>query len=239
MASNPEQREAPNNRMSNLLIRVSDVERAAAFFAGLFQWQFQRVVRASGVERRLEPGRFGLGDPIGAVLHDDAEAPPVRLEFEVPDVSAALERAHRLGATGPAAALADDQGAPLALSARQHAARGVAQYTGQIGVVVLDVPDTARARAFHAGLFGRTYHSIGHGDRWWVDGMRLGIFGATSSRIRFWCVVGALETAMDRVGQLGGEAPAPTAMGPYRVCACRDDQGTEFGLWFDPELKPA
>jgi predicted enzyme related to lactoylglutathione lyase len=223
--------------MSNLLIRVSDVDRAAAFFGGLFQWQFQRVVSANRVERWLEPGRSGLSDPIGAVLHDDPQAPPVRLEFEVPDVSEAVERAHRFGASGPAPALADDQGVPLALSARRHAAERVPLYTGQIGVVVLDVPDTARARTFHAGLFGRTYHPIGHGDRWWVDGMRLGIFAAKGSSIRFWCVVAALEAAVDRVSQLGGQAPPPEAMGPYRVCACRDDQGTEFGLWHDPELK--
>jgi hypothetical protein len=27
-------------------------------------------------------------------------------------------------------------------------------------------------------------------------------------------------------------------MGPYQVCDCLDDQGTAFGLWYDP-FRPA
>ena len=33
---------------------------------------------------------------------------------------------------------------------------------------------------------------------------------------------------------LGGSVLTESAMGPYEVCACRDDQGTPFHLWRDP-----
>ena len=37
-----------------------------------------------------------------------------------------------------------------------------------------------------------------------------------------------------RVVALGGGVFAESAMGPYQVCACEDDQGTRFHLWRDP-----
>jgi predicted enzyme related to lactoylglutathione lyase len=230
---------AGGNPMSQLRIRVSDADRAAAFFGALFGWKFQREQLATHVEQRLVPARTVIPGPIGAVFLDDRREAPVRLEFEVADVISAVALLHRLGGTGDAGAASDDQGVPLALACRRDRFESDDAYASQIGVVVLHVPDTARACAFHAGLFQRTFHEVGSGGRWWVDHMALGIFPATTSAVRFWCVVGALEPAILRVCQLGGKALDRASMGPYLVCDCRDDQGTAFGLWYDPQLQLA
>jgi predicted enzyme related to lactoylglutathione lyase len=220
------------------------VDRAARFFGALFGWKFQREQSATHAEQRLLPARTVIPGPISAVFSDDPGEVPVRVEFEVIDVASALARAHQLGGSGDAAAAVDDQGVPLAFAARRdrldadHADVGQA-YASQIGVVVLEVPDTARACAFHAGLFRRTFHPIGAGGRWWVDHHALGIFPGAAPAVRFWCVVGALEPAMAKVCQLGGKALERASMGPYSVCDCVDDQGTAFGLWHDPQLELA
>jgi predicted enzyme related to lactoylglutathione lyase len=223
--------------MSRLRIRVPDVDRAADYFGGLFGWKFEREQSVTHAEQKLVPARTAIPDPIGAVFSDDRQEPPVRLEFVVEDVASAIALVHRLGGSGDAAAASDDQGVPLALSDRREQAPSDHEYASQIGVVILYVPDTSRACAFHAGLFRRTFHEVGSGGRWWVDHMTLGIFPATDSAVRFWCVVGALEPAMLKVGQLGGKTLERATMGPYQVCDCRDDQGTAFGLWYDPQLK--
>jgi predicted enzyme related to lactoylglutathione lyase len=225
--------------MSGLRVRVSNVDRAADFFGALFGWKFQCERLAKHVQLRVVPARTAISAPVDAVFVDDPGEAPVRLEFEVDDVMSTLARVHRLGGTGDAAAAFDDQGVPLAFAGRRDHVASDHVYASQVGVVILDVPDTARACAFHAGLFQRTFHQIGSGGRWWVDHMALGIFPAAASAVRFWCVVGALEPAMIKVRQLGGEAVDCGSMGPYQVCDCRDDQGTAFGLWYDPQLKLA
>jgi predicted enzyme related to lactoylglutathione lyase len=183
------------------------------------------------------PARAILPGPIDAVFSDDAREAPVRVEFEVPDVVAAMALVRRLGGSGDASAAFDDQGVPLALAARRERLESDDTYASQVGVVILDVPDPVRACAFHAGLFQRTFHQVGSNARWWVDHMALGIFPASTPAVRFWCVVGALEPAMLKVCQLGGKTLERAAMGPYQVCDCQDDQGTSFGLWYDPQLQ--
>src|SRR5689334_1497383 len=122
--------------MSLLRIRVADVDRAAHFFASLCGWKFQRQQLEAHAEQRLLPARFPNRGAIGAVFHDDAREPPVRLEFEVPDVASTLERALRLGGSGDAAAATDDQGVPLAFAARRVRVDSDTA-TSHIGVVIL------------------------------------------------------------------------------------------------------
>lgn len=224
------------SRMSRLHIRGSDVDRAAGFFGSLFGWKFQRERMSTHAEQRLIPARSAIPGAMGAVFLDDPRAAPVRLEFEVGDVASAMSRVHRLGGTGDAASAFDDQGVPLAFVRRRDCRDSDHVYASQIAVVILNVPDTARACGFHAGLFQRTFHEVGSGGRWWVDHMTLGIFPAPTVAVRFWCVVGALDPAILKVCQLGGEALERSSMGPYETCECRDNQGTAFGLWYDPQL---
>ncbi|HWA76904.1 MAG TPA: VOC family protein [Polyangiaceae bacterium] len=225
--------------ISHLLLRVPDVDRAAKFFGALFSWQFERSQLASHAEQRSIWGARTTVGSIRAVFVDDASAPPVRVEFDVENPELALARTLELGGSGDAASARDDQGVALAFSPRAGqvtpSAEGV--QPGQIAVVIFDVVDTAKARAFHTGLFGRTYHQIGAGDRWWIDGQAVGIFGAPANGVRFWCVVPALEAATAEVARLGGQVIERGWMGPYQVCDCRDDQGTQFGLWYDANLR--
>lgn len=241
MAPNSDEQSIPQQRgrISHLLLRVADVDRAARFYGALFSWQFERGQLPGYVEQRAVVGSGSAASSIRAAFIDDASAPPVRVEFAVEEPSLALARTLQLGGTGNAAAACDDQGVPLAFAARkrQDAQPAEAVQAGQIAVVIFDVPDTTKARAFHTGLFGRTYHQIGSGDRWWIDGHAVGIFGAPASGVRFWCVVTALEPAIAEVARLGGCAVERGSMGPYQVCDCRDDQGTQFGLWYDSNLR--
>jgi predicted enzyme related to lactoylglutathione lyase len=230
---------ASGNPMSQLRIRVADVDRAARFFGGLFGWKFQREQSATHAEQRLLPARSVIPAAVGAVFSDDPREAAVRVEFEVLDVAPAMAQLHQLGGSGNAAAALDDQGVPLALAARRARLETEPAYASQIGVVILQVPDTARACAFHAGLFRRTFHQVGSGGRYWVDHMALGIFPGDTAAVRFWCVVGALEPAMAQVAHLGGKVLERASMGPYGVCDCQDDQGTAFGLWHDPQSELA
>lgn len=225
--------------ISHLRIRVADVDRAARFFGALFSWQFTRVEREGHAEQHALCGSRSTVGSIRPVFLDQAEAPTVRVEFDVEDPARALARTLELGGSGDANTARDDQGVPLSFSPRPGpvtaAAEGV--QPGQIAVVIFDVPDTAKARAFHSALFGRTYHQIGSGDRWWIEGQSVGIFGAPASGVRFWCVVPSLEAATAEVARLGGQVIERGSMGPYQVCDCRDDQGTPFGLWYDAKLR--
>jgi predicted enzyme related to lactoylglutathione lyase len=233
--ANPPQRA----HISHLLIRVADVDRAAKFFGALFSWQFERAQLSSHAEQRAVSGARTTVGSIRAVFVDDAAAPPVRVEFDVEDPARALARTLELGGSGDTARARDDQGLPLAFSPRvgQVSASAESVQAGQIAVVIFDVVDTAKARAFHTELFGRSYHQIGSGDRWWIDGQAVGIFGAPANGVRFWCVVPGLEAATAEVARLGGQVIERGSMGPYQVCDCRDDQGTPFGLWYDANLR--
>ena len=223
--------------ISHLQIRVTDVDRAAQFYGALFSWQFERTELPGFAEQRATLASRA-GNSIRAVFRNDSSAPPLRVEFDVQDSERALARARALGGNGEVGAAFDDQGIALAFSARKQSAPSVeGVQPGDIAVVIFDVPDTEKARAFHSGLFGRTYHQIGSGDRWWIDGQAVGIFRAPASAVRFWCVVAALEPALAEVSRLGGCLVERGSMGPYQVCDCRDDQGTQFGLWYDENLR--
>jgi hypothetical protein len=50
--------------------------------------------------------------------------------------------------------------------------------------------------------------------------------------------VGSSSASNQKVSQLGGKVLDRDSMGPYQVCDCLDDQGTAFGLWYDP-FRPA
>jgi predicted enzyme related to lactoylglutathione lyase len=121
------------------------------------------------------------------------------------------------------------------------------QATGELGVAVALVDDTAKARAFYSALFGDGFHQIGPQDRWWSTRAAFGIFSnalghAYPARVEpgdapevnvFVCVQDLVEHKR-RVSALGGSVVTESAMGPYEVCACLDDQGTRFHLWRDP-----
>ena len=227
-------------------LRVDDGRRAAAYFAELFGWTF---TEASGGGSRWANTAAGVGDhPWALAIDEDRSAPRVRLGFEVADPAEALARVRSLGGSGRSPeASADDQGLPLAFHA--HAPRPPAseRATGEVGVAVALVGDTAKAKTFYEALFGDRFHQIGPQDRWWSSRAAFGIFSNTlgqayprrleagdAPEVHVFVCVSDLAEHKRRVCALGGSVLTESAMGPYEVCACRDDQGTCFHLWRDP-----
>jgi predicted enzyme related to lactoylglutathione lyase len=226
-------------------LRVADRRRAATYFGELFGWTFTE--RGDG--SAWSDTSAGLVDRSWALaLTDNASAPKVRLGFEVADPDEALARALSLGGAGQSpAASADDQGLPLAFFAPAPRSPANAKATGEVGVAVALVDDTAKAKTFYSALFGDGFHQIGPQDRWWSTRAAFGLFSNTlgvaypprmeagdAPEVNVFVCVADLDDHKRRVAALGGRVLTESAMGPYQVCACRDDQGTPFHLWRDP-----
>jgi predicted enzyme related to lactoylglutathione lyase/DNA-binding transcriptional MerR regulator len=232
--------------LATVHLRVDDGRRAAAYFGDLFGWTFTEAPR--GGSRWSYPD-LGFGErPWALAITDEPSAPRVRLGFEVADPAEALARARSLGGAGrsPEAA-ADDQGLPLAFLARSPRPPANDRATGEPAVAVALVDDTAKAKAFYGALFGDGFHQIGPQDRWWSSRAAFGIFSNTlgqayptrqeagdAPEVNVFVGVRDMAEHKSRVCTLGGSVLAENWMGPYEVCACRDDQGTRFHLWRDP-----
>lgn len=227
-------------------LRVDDGPRAAAYFGDLFGWTFTDEPHGG---LRWANTAAGVGDhPWSLAITADRSAPAVRLGFEVADPEEALARAKSLGGAGRSPeASSDDQGLPLAFFARSPLPSANARATGELGVAVALVDDTAKAKAFYEALFGDGFHQIGPQDRWWSSRAAFGIFSNTlgqayprrleagdAPELHVFVCVRDLVEHKSRVRALGGSILSESAMGPYEVCACRDDQGTSFHLWRDP-----
>lgn len=233
-------------RLAAVHLRVDDANRAAAWFGGLFGWTFTEALRGGSLWANTAAG---VGDhPWALAITDDASAPRVRLGFEVADPEEALARARSLGGAGKSPdASVDDQGLALDFFAPAQLPPASDRATGELGVAVALVGDTAKAKAFYSALFGDGFHQIGPADRWWSSRAAFGLFsdqlgqshpaplqvGEAPDVHVFVCVRDLVEH-QSRIRALGGSILTESAMGPYEVCACRDDQGTPFHLWRDP-----
>lgn len=227
-------------------LRVDDQRRATAYFGGLFGWRFTEL--PAGGSHRSSPRADITDRPWDLLITADPSAPRVRLGFEVADPDEALARALSLGGAGASPeAVTDDQGIPLAFAASAPRPATDDRATGEAGVAVALVEDTVKAKAFYAGLFGDGFHQIGPQDRWWSTRAAFGLFSNAlgqayparvepggAPEVHVFVCVNDLGEHKRRVAALGGSVVAESAMGPYEVCACRDDQGTRFHLWRDP-----
>ncbi len=227
-------------------LRVADRRRATAYFGRLFGWTFTQRPSDSSVWSNTAAG---VGDrPWALAITEEASAPRVRLGFEVADPEEALARARSLGGSGesPEASI-DDQGLPLFFFAHSPLPPASDRATGELGVAVALVDDTAMAKAFYGALFGDGFHQIGPQDRWWSTRAAFGVFSNTldgaypnlaqadgAPDVHVFVCVRDLAEHKTRVSVLGGSVLNERAMGPYEVCECRDDQGTRFHLWRDP-----
>ena len=232
--------------LSAVHLRVADKAHAAAWFGDLFGWTFAAANDGGAL---WADTTAGVGDRAWALgLTEDVHAPRVRLGFEVADPGEALARARSLGGAGKSPeASADDQGLPLAFHARAGRRPASGRATGELGVAVALVDDTAKARAFYAGLFGDGFHQIGANDRWWSTRAAFGVFSsslrqgfparldpAAATEVHVFACVRDLADHQRRIRASGGDVISESTMGPYEVAACRDDQGTPFDLWRDP-----
>jgi predicted enzyme related to lactoylglutathione lyase len=224
---------------------VPDVERAAAFYGEVLGWRYAPGSGSRG--RQVE----GLGQPVG--LWGGEEPATMFLCFAVDDVAAAVERVRAAGgrADEPArepygliANCVDDQGMRFAvyeLTGDEVAGRpadpaGTYRH-GQICYVTIEVPDSARARAFFGAVLGWEFAPGAVPDGWSV---RIGgqevhyMTGMHGGHDRPAVVpmysVDDIGAAALRVRAAGGTATEPDRQ-PYGVTAeCADDQGSRFYL---------
>ena len=110
---------------------------------------------------------------------------------------------------------------------------------GELTFFEIGVPDSGRARAFYAQLFGWDFPSTGQDDQVWVETptVKGGLHDQDSeARIALYFAVDDIEAAVRAVRELGGTAedPRPEEPGFGRFTACTDDQGVKFGLHQPP-----
>ncbi len=235
----PQDEGAHTGDVGYVSLQVPDVERATRFFSGLFGWSFEP---GSG-----EQGRQVHGGALHHGLFGGQEHSTLFLCFVVDDVDAAVVRVRAAGGRadppedrpyGRLVDCVDDQGVPFAMFTPprgERAARLTAngELPGDVAYITLEVPDSARTRAFYGAVLGWRFTPGRVADGWGVEDVRP-MTGLHGGHERATAVpmyrVDDISAAVDLVRRLGGEAAEPERH-PYGVTAdCTDDQGTRFSL---------
>lgn len=223
---------------------VPDVDRAAAFYAAVLGWSYaERSPHARMVAGSLPRALVALDAP-GAEFWPDPR-PGAFTSRAVADIDAAVARVRAAGGRstdpqdtpyGRSADCVDDQGLAFSLHERgpgepRPAPNGAVD--GDVAYLTLQVPNSARARAFHTAVFGWTFSPGRIADGWGVEGPApmTGMSGghAEPALVPMYRVEDVTD-AVERVRAAGGTAtdPAPQAYGISSECA--DDQGLPFWL---------
>jgi len=115
---------------------------------------------------------------------------------------------------------------------------------GELKFFEIGVADAARARAFYGSLFGWRFEPApsGNGFEIKTPNVRGGMHGGDPGAVPYvFFEVEDMETALDRVRELGGDVEEVDAEGDGENIArfgrfklCRDDQGSPFGLHQPP-----
>jgi uncharacterized glyoxalase superfamily protein PhnB len=103
---------------------------------------------------------------------------------------------------------------------------------GDLGYLVLQVPDAARARSFYSALFGWSLHESGEGFHIESITPPGGIAGgADTPDVTIYFRVDDIEATAQRIRELGGEVLSTTSYASGGNAVCRDDQGLRFELF--------
>jgi uncharacterized glyoxalase superfamily protein PhnB len=103
---------------------------------------------------------------------------------------------------------------------------------GDLGYMVLQVPDAARARSFYGALFGWSLHESGEGFHIESITPPAGIQGGIDTPdVTIYFRVDDIEATAQRVRDLGGEVLSITNYDSGGNAVCRDDQGLRFELF--------
>jgi predicted enzyme related to lactoylglutathione lyase len=219
---------------------VPDAAQAADFYAAVLGWRYAAYSGAGS--RQVE----------GLTLHHGlwggVTPPTLFCCFAVDDIAAAAARVQDAGGTagepqqepyGLVSECTDDQGVRFALfqppggvSSGPSAARSGLR-NGDLAYVTMEVPDSARTRAFYGSVLGWRFSAGSIPDGWQVDDVapRVGISGGYENATTVPMYrVDDIEAAVAGVRAVGGTATDPEAQ-PYGITStCADDQGTRFYL---------
>jgi predicted enzyme related to lactoylglutathione lyase len=153
-----------------------DPDAAAAFYGGLFGWEFEDAMPA-GSEGRYLVARLRGGD-VAAVSSQPVGAPPQAVwntYIWVEDADEAAAKAREAGGSvlsepfevmdaGRMAVLADPEGAAFCVwQARAHRGARIVNEPGSLNFNVLNVRDPEAAERFYGPLFGWTRLDLGSG----------------------------------------------------------------------------
>jgi uncharacterized glyoxalase superfamily protein PhnB len=223
---------------------MPDAGRGASFFSSVLGWEF--APGAEGRSRQVQGLRLHHG------MWGGVEPATLFCCFAVEDMHAALERVRGAGGTpgepevepfGTVAQCTDDQGVQFAVFVppggvrRSVGPREAAESTGgargELSYITMEVPDSARTRAFYGSVLGWGFTPGRVGDGWQVQDVvpMVGVSGghdhATTVPLY---EVDNIDVAVERVRAAGGTATPPEVQ-PYGTTSnCTDDQGTRFYL---------
>ena len=216
--------------VAGVTLRVPDVDRAASFYADVLGWD----VRGDGRDRDV------AGAGIDLRLQEVDGPPAASCSFAVADVQATAARVRDAGGTaelvvaggyGVHAECTDDQGQTFALHLAPPLTPRPTRST--VAYLTVEVPDSARYRAFCSAVLGWTFSPGSIADGWQVQDVApmVGFAGgARRPAVQPMYRVDDIAAAVAAVRAHGGTATDPQAQ-PYGVSSeCTDDQGSRFWL---------
>jgi predicted enzyme related to lactoylglutathione lyase len=219
-------------------IWTPDVTRAAAFYGAVLGWRIESGSRAESRQVTNASAPLGL---------QGGQRPTTFLCFAVADVDAAVVRVRAAGGSagepndepwGGVVDCVDDQGLPFALRSGPPSPAPDVTAPGALTYLTLEVPDSARARAFYGSVLGWEFSPGRVADGWGVttDGTELrpmiGLWGGRDGDavVTPMYVVADIDAAVAIVRSAGGASTEPERQ-PYGTSAeCRDNQGARFYL---------
>lgn len=223
---------------------VPDLDRAAAFYGTVLGWTFaERSPHARMIDGPSPRALVALDAPDAEFWPDPL--PGGFVSRAVADLDAAVARVRAAGgrSTDPAATpygrgadCVDDQGTAFSLHEREPGSARPpvnGEFPGDVAYLTLQVPDSARARAFHAAVFDWTFTGGHVQDGWQAEGPApmTGLHGGHQhSELVPMYRIEDIDAAVARVRAAGGTATEPERQ-PYGISAdCTDDQGLRFYL---------
>ncbi|MBA3742737.1 VOC family protein [Sporichthya sp.] len=223
---------------------MPDLDRAAAFYGAVLGWTFaERSPFARMIEGPTSRALVALDAPNAGFWPEPR--PGAFTSRAVADIDGAVARVRAAGGRstdpsetpyGRSADCLDDQGIPFSLHERESGSpRPALNGTdpGDVAYWTMQVPDAARARNFHAAVFGWTFVEGHAADGWQAEGPApmTGLHGGhpQADLVPMYRVEDVVA-AVERVRAAGGTATDPEQQ-PYGISSeCVDDQGLPFYL---------
>ncbi|MCU1346808.1 MAG: hypothetical protein JWL70_3074 [Acidimicrobiia bacterium] len=225
-------------------LAVGDADQAMRFFGSLFGWEGERYAPD-------HVSYYTLNTEVTVRFVDDPAAAPVRPNYAVANVGAAVRAIEAAGGQVTDSALDDEgggwafatdrEGLPLLVfrpGDRRHPSSS-APVTGDVAIVFIN-EDAQAAIEFYGAVLGWTIVPDHPGGSFYAPAEHVALFDVNAATgtahppaMTLYLGVPALEPAMARIVQLGGTTeavPTVATMGPFFNVLCTDDQGTRFGL---------